>query len=148
MNESAQIHRLIEVVAATLKRRYINQVELANEIGESAGTITNWKSRGIPKAKILELSRKFRCLPDYIEFGTPPAFPEMVPANIVAEPAVAPLSDALTARLESVTEEARRVALMWDQLPPEARQNLYSFIEFTCSAAKMRVDRSPTLKTK
>lgn len=52
--------------------------EIADALGESAQTVTNWKSRGVSKAGIVSANSKFGIRAAFIEKGTKPALQETV----------------------------------------------------------------------
>ncbi|WP_170067362.1 S24 family peptidase [Malikia spinosa] len=89
---------------ATTKRLFDALVELAKIdgykepgkaaqfLGESAATITNWKSRGISKQGILKANKLFGIDPRWLESGEGDMLPEgrRVEPNVEAGPAVKP----------------------------------------------------------
>lgn len=55
--------------AAKILRKWESQAELARQFSVDEQVITNWKSRGLPRQRILELARKIGCNPFWLEDG-------------------------------------------------------------------------------
>lgn len=70
--------------AAKERQKATNWAELGRLLGESDQTITNWKSRGIPRGKLLTIARAIGCSVEWIEMGEPD---ESLPALTATEPA-------------------------------------------------------------
>lgn len=49
-----------------------NFADVARLIGESEQTLSNWKKRGVPKAKTVSISGKIGCRPEWLEMGALP----------------------------------------------------------------------------
>lgn len=122
----AQVKRLMEAAKAHFRLESITQSWLSTKIDESNQTITNWKKRGIPQEKLLALSRKLGCSPDYIEFGRLPQADEA--SSHMKEPE-AKFSVEEAQRLLAISDEARVIALAWDQLPDTLRAYVKGIIE-------------------
>jgi phage repressor protein C with HTH and peptisase S24 domain len=69
MDETAR--RLLEIGLESGAKDF---TEIAKRLGGSDQSATNWKSRGVPKAKIIEASKIFGANPAYIEEGALPKF--------------------------------------------------------------------------
>jgi SOS-response transcriptional repressor LexA len=49
-----------------------NFADVARLLGESEQTLSNWKKRGVPKNKTVEICGKVGCRPEWLETGIPP----------------------------------------------------------------------------
>lgn len=63
------VQRLLDAAIKNKALQVRNFADLARVIGESEQTLTNWKRRGIPRAKILPLSVVVGCDPLWLQFG-------------------------------------------------------------------------------
>ncbi|MCP4636008.1 MAG: hypothetical protein GY848_06000 [Methyloversatilis sp.] len=131
----AQVRRLMEAAKARYRLESINQAILASKIDESNQTVTNWKKRGIPQDKLLSLSRRLGCQPEYIEFGTLPA--QAGDPTTMREPE-AQFSITEAQRLLAISDEARAVALGWDQLPETLRSYLKGVVDSALAIAQLK----------
>lgn len=59
---------------------------LARFVDESPQSMTNWRSRGLPKAKITALARKVGCRADYVELGALPMVDDGKQSSAVKAP--------------------------------------------------------------
>jgi len=64
--------RLMQAAQELEPEKPMTKARLKMIIGESAQTITNWQTRGVPQAKITSLARAVKVLPDWLETGSGP----------------------------------------------------------------------------
>lgn len=63
------VKRLFDAARANCWKE--RSVEVAELLGESEQTLTNWKKRGIPKDKLLEVAERVRVNPYWLRDGDP-----------------------------------------------------------------------------
>lgn len=141
MNEEQETlgERQMRWLMEAAQRRYgldrINQTILASKIDEMPQTLSNWKRRGIPQDKLLSLSRRLNCTPDFLESG---AREPAVTAPGTREPDDEGYSLQVAQRLLSISDDARAVALAWDRLPEELRSYLRGVIDSALAIDQLR----------
>jgi len=62
--------------AARDLKRLKSYADIARLLGESDQTMTNWKRRGVPKEKTVEICQKIGCRPEWLETGESPMVEE------------------------------------------------------------------------
>lgn len=107
--------RLMEA-ARTLKQ-WDTQAEVARQLGINDQIMTNWKSRGIPRQRINELSRKIGCNPFWLEDGH--GIMEFVYAKTQAEARVVLAMQHMEAAAQ--TESVATVVKISDSLAEQAK---------------------------
>lgn len=140
----AQVKRLMEAARARYRLESITQAVLSTKIDESNQTITNWKKRGIPQEKLLGLSRKLGCSPDYIEFGR---IAQSADAPQQLQEPAAKFSVEEAQRLLAISDEARVIALAWDQLPDTLRGYVKGVIDSALAIDQMKRSSIPPRAT-
>lgn len=60
-------YRLME--ASRVLKKWDTQAEVARQLSLDDQIMTNWKARGVPRQRILELSRQIGCNPFWLENG-------------------------------------------------------------------------------
>jgi len=140
----AQVKRLMEAAKARYRLESITQAVLSTKIDESNQTITNWKKRGIPQEKLLGLSRKLGCSPDYIEFGR---ITQSADAPQQLQEPAAKFSVEEAQRLLAISDEARVIALAWDQLPDTLRGYVKGVIDSALAIDQMKRSSIPPRAT-
>lgn len=70
MSAAQQLQRLLDAAMTIHPSVVANWSDLARFLGESEQSITNWKTRGIPKGKLMDIARLVGCGADWLRSGS------------------------------------------------------------------------------